>query len=618
MILNVQLPQKTIIINESQYKILLEDVYINGINNKKKQANLTYSKNNYSKGNLSPNDKLRTDKMNINNGDTYEVPLKGGIISYNITSIKGKEVMHYFKRNLGKSGGKTELAFKNEEGEKEFYELVMENSEFQQFLKDFEQKVGAVVNSKISDFKTEDGEQPTELSIYPVPSSSNFNITMGKILSVTGFEGMNVSLINSNILKKDTSKLMKDLDFIEKNKEYYNSPYGKTSDKNGTRELPYSHQDQMDTDLNKLIAHSNINKYIDELNSLGTKLIQTYNARNKQNITPRQIERIGDLYGKYVLTYEQLVNSATYKSTIENKYKNRMANKLIKAIKYSKGPSIEGRTIGIYNIARQSQSFNAYDIQTKAPLDVCQWETINFEIKKFGNDTRMALMNYYQKNNNADEAEMVEQEIEKARNTVVVVFDDNVSGGATLSDICLQLKKLGINNIIPITFGEMSQQWRVGMTDVYKPENGFNMNESVFRQNNNSFYFYDIKKNIFEYSYELEERIEKHLNNINSLNDSFEILEAIIQISNALKYFYYYYVRELRKKGQSCRDELSAISKPLHNIVISINRIERITGNMIHNMHFDVKRFKYEKKKSIEKIKNEITKIIQYSEEISG
>lgn len=88
----------------------------------------------------------------------------------------------------------------------------------------------------------------------------------------------------------------------------------------------------------------------------------------------------------------------------------------------------------------------------------------------------MGLMNYYQKNNNADDVEMVEQEIKKARNTVVVVFDDNVSGGATLSDICLQLKKLGINNLIPITFGEMSQQWRVGMTDVYKPENGFNMN----------------------------------------------------------------------------------------------------------------------------------------------
>lgn len=51
--------------------------------------------------------------------------------------------------------------------------------------------MNALVNSKISDFKTEDGEQPTELSIYTVPSSSNFNITMGKILSATGFEGVN-------------------------------------------------------------------------------------------------------------------------------------------------------------------------------------------------------------------------------------------------------------------------------------------------------------------------------------------------------------------------------------------------------------------------------------------
>ena len=84
MILNVQLPQKTVIINESQYKILLEDVYINGINNKKKQAKLTYSKNNYSKGNLSPNDKLKTDKMNINNGEVtnYTVGDEEGNLSH--------------------------------------------------------------------------------------------------------------------------------------------------------------------------------------------------------------------------------------------------------------------------------------------------------------------------------------------------------------------------------------------------------------------------------------------------------------------------------------------------------------------------------------------------------
>ena len=49
-----------------------------------------------------------------------------------------------------------------------------------------------------------------------------------------------------------------------------------------------------------------------------------------------------------------------------------------------------------------------------------------------------------------------------------------------------------------------------------------------------------------------------------------------------------------------------------------MNRIKRITDNMINNMEFDVKRFNYEKKKNTEKIKNEITKITEYSDEISG
>ena len=44
------------------------------------------------------NDYLKTDKMDMNNEDTYLVPLKNGMMSYNITSINGTEVMHYFKR----------------------------------------------------------------------------------------------------------------------------------------------------------------------------------------------------------------------------------------------------------------------------------------------------------------------------------------------------------------------------------------------------------------------------------------------------------------------------------------------------------------------------------------
>ena len=52
---------------------------------------------------------LKTDKMEKNNGDTYEVPLKGGIMSYNITSIKGVDVMHYFKNYFDKKATKTKI-----------------------------------------------------------------------------------------------------------------------------------------------------------------------------------------------------------------------------------------------------------------------------------------------------------------------------------------------------------------------------------------------------------------------------------------------------------------------------------------------------------------------------
>lgn len=471
-------PNKHIIrINTSQYKNLCEDVYVNSLNSRKKQANLTYDKSQRSKGNLNRTDYLKTDKMNTNDSDTYEVPLKGGIISYNITSIKGNEVMHYFKRKFEKKGLRTELSFQDENGNKELYELVMADSELNQFVNDFKKKINAVVNSKINEFSSENGEKLTTLSIYPVPSSSNFNIEMAKILLHTGFNGMNVQIINSNILRKDTSNLQKDLDFIEKNKEYYNSPYNS--------DVQYSHQQQMDTDMNKLRAHSNIYKYIlgdsnkkiEGLNILFKKIIHLYyTIRDKNgNISPNKIEKIGELYGNYVSTYFQLIDSARYFSEIESQQKGRRPDTLLNAIKYSKGKSIEDRTKTIFKLSKQSKSFyEACNLKLNKPIDVCEWSPVNFQIKKFGNDTRMGLKNYYQPN--TDNLEMVEQEVKKAQDSVIVIFDDNVSGGATLSDICLQLKNLGLNNIIPITFGEMHQQWRVGMINIAPPKNGFNMN----------------------------------------------------------------------------------------------------------------------------------------------
>ena len=85
----------------------------------------------------------------------------------------------------------------------------------------------------------------------------------------------------------------------------------------------------------------------------------------------------------------------------------------------------------------------------------------------------MALKNYFKPN---EDEEFVINEIEKTQNSILVIFDDNVSGGATLSDICLQLKNLGVQNIIPITFGEMSVSWGNSYNLINQPENGnFNM-----------------------------------------------------------------------------------------------------------------------------------------------
>ena len=89
----------------------------------------------------------------------------------------------------------------------------------------------------------------------------------------------------------------------------------------------------------------------------------------------------------------------------------------------------------------------------------------DFQIKKLSNDVRMGLKNYFKQN-----PELVEQEMEKIKGTIFVIFDDNIRGGATLSDICMQAKQLGIEYIIPITFGEMQMKYNLGIgNQINKP-----------------------------------------------------------------------------------------------------------------------------------------------------
>ena len=451
---------KTIVITEGQKRYLLENVYVkkNGIDTNKKRAQLTYNNTSrgYKRGEVAnSNDKLETDKMLQLNGDTYEVPLKNGIVSYNITNIKGKETMHYFKNKFTHKDTSMNI-----EGEN--YALWMEDAEFNKFLDDFKRKVGYVVKYKIKDFKPIGKDGFSGISIYPVPSSSQFNTVMASILKDSGFYGMNVEVIDTNILQKDTSNLEKDEDFIEKNKEYYNDKYNDKSE--------FSHMDMLKSDLNKLKAHQNIFSYIERLNELSEEILKKYYTRNKAAVTPRQIENIGELYYEYVKQYTALTKSADYYSEAEKKNKTRREEHLVAAIKYSKGPSIENRTGEIWTIAKKSSYKNMIGT---SPISVCRWEPQKFQIKKFGNDTRMGLKNYFKA---SDEYEKVEKEIEKTKNTIIIVFDDNVSGGATLSDICLQLKILGMNNILPITFGKMREYWGTPQHQINKPEAGFNMN----------------------------------------------------------------------------------------------------------------------------------------------
>ena len=89
----------------------------------------------------------------------------------------------------------------------------------------------------------------------------------------------------------------------------------------------------------------------------------------------------------------------------------------------------------------------------------------DFQIKNLSNDVRMGMKNYFALN-----SELAKEEMEKIKGTIFVIFDDNISGGATLSDICMQAKQLGIEYIIPITFGEMQMKYNLGIgNQINKP-----------------------------------------------------------------------------------------------------------------------------------------------------
>ena len=511
---------KKIKLKEIQLKFLQnslnEDVYTKNIDRNNKKANISYKKgfnaNSFLTNTLTPSESIRTDKMDSSNSDTYIVPLKNGINSYNITSIEGKEIMHYFKRHF--SDEATTVAIKVN-GKKENYELNMENNEINQFLKQFVDKINFIIYDYVSKHRELTNRKIYRMSqvcIYPVKSSSNFNSKVADLLLRynKNLFGLPVVKLNEKLLRKDASNIQKDEDFISKNLAYYNSRRGRYNTVGDAVFDPgvrtQTHMNGLNSDLNMFKARNELNKEIGNLNNmvktLLTDLYAYRTALNKGNEKLVQYYgvKIASEFPQYCLSGQdkEIIKFASYVDDMGNKIAKRNENPTASAAdkasgknllyyrakKSTKTPSVDKNTSEIIQITKQynpeaynSLSRNKFVYQGKyvSVLDtikVMYREPIDYQIKKIFNDSRMGLKNVF----SFDEKEL-ELAKEQIAGNVLVIFDDNISGGATLSDICAQFLSIGVKHIIPITFGKMFQQWggaiNKGFAKIYEPENGF-------------------------------------------------------------------------------------------------------------------------------------------------
>ena len=406
---------------------------------------------------------LNTNKMDKNNNDTYEVPLKGGIMSYNITSIDGKEVMHYFK-NYFESGKETIMTLNNEK-----YKLEFEKKEeFYDFMQTFINKVDSVISYAFSQRDLDiEKLNINKIALYPVHSSSRFNVEMVKKIheNKSRIFGLSTEVIDDRLLRKNTNNLTIDNDFIQQNQEYYNSQRFKKS-RNIDKELKTSHINGVQTDMNRLQRYADIQKQIDRVNYYTASsrerkgvIIKDYYKINSFLLRNQEppiylLERLKNDVLSYYQEYEKIYDVTKYNKEGLNTLGHQDISSVAKPSKYTKPKAVQQRTEGIINLLKY------YDLGKglKPNIPICEWEMIDFQIKTLSNDSRMALKNYFQF---VDDEELVQKEIEKIQNSILVIFDDNVSGGATLSDICYQLMQKGVDKklIIPITFGKMAVSW---------------------------------------------------------------------------------------------------------------------------------------------------------------
>ena len=440
---------------------------------KNKMVNLTYKQHsNRNVGNLSSTDMLGTDKMDVDNEDTYIVDLKGGIKSYNITSIKGEAVMHYFKNKFKGNGSTTKIKAGGNE-----YELMMEEPEFQRFMNVFNNKVNRVVNYCINEFKKKNNEfEPSKVSIYPVPSSSNFNNTMAQVMSRMSLGGLPVRVANDEILKKDLRNLKRDEEFIEKNRDYfYNKPMSYQTSQGGFNKPVINF---VDRDVNKRKTIKDAEKYIEEMNAAVTRILGNWSSF-KNSGSQKTLKRIADDYAAYYDAMRTCVSEVSFVNPVSDSNQSSVFLKTVaKILKSSKPKSIEKRSGEIWAAIAPYMRGRKSPVTGKPykRLEINRWEPQNFEIKNLSNGERMGMRNIY--NPNMD-VEFVQNEINEIKGGVLVIFDDNISGGATLADVCYQFKDMGVEYLIPITFGQMSTKWVMNMIPLSRPTNdagveGFN------------------------------------------------------------------------------------------------------------------------------------------------
>ena len=431
-----------------------EKVFINNVNDKKKQVNLTYTKGRGAYGESGPqqfkNDNLGTALMDQNNKESIEKTIKGNITSYNITDIHGERVMHYFKRYFDHK--KATVDVKYQDGQTDTYEMTMLESQFRQFLDQFKTKIGYIVADAVKDFAKK--SEITGISIYPVPSSSNFNTAMAQELSDISVDGLPVQIINQNLFNKDLTNLQKDTNFIKKNKKWYNSPFfaGKDSQ---------SLETYVDNYLNQYNALGNAHKYIEQANIFIKKVLQTYTyyLSYNGNIGERCFQNLIKYYTGYCDSINSAIKASRYDNLVDSERTSSKSflRTIATPLKYTKGPSVEKRTAAIWNLVKPYLRGLKSPVTGEAysMMDICYWQPTKFQIKNLPNGVRLGLKNIY---NVSQDQQLVQEELAKIKGTVFVIFDDNISGGATLGDICYQAKSLGIENIIPITFGRMTEK----------------------------------------------------------------------------------------------------------------------------------------------------------------